>query len=130
MYILIVQNTTDKKITTYKVCDSGDSRMYFHFDNVDLTDLKEGEHRYFLICDNGFEVKITQNDAKDIHYDEDKYVIVSQGNLITAEDIYLVVKGEPYPIRIPVIAEGLIMVGEFKGDGKSYDKPQEYVQYV
>lgn len=129
MYKLIVQNTLDKTITQYSVEDAGTSKTYFIFNDVDMRDLKEGEHRYFLICDDGTPIKILQNDARQITHPEDRYILISENKLLTADDMYMIVKGEEYQIPIPVLASGLIMVGEFENNNTTYDKEQTYVQY-
>lgn len=128
-YKLIVQNTVDKTITSYDVEDRGTSKTYFIFNDVDMRGLKDGEHRYFVICDDGAPIKILQNDARQISNPEDRYIVVSENNILTADDFFLVVKGEEYQIPIPVLATGLMMVGDFVQNNTTYDKEQTYVQY-
>ena len=48
-YLLIIQNTTTKQIHFKMVGDCGDSKLYFHFPDVDLSELETGEHRYLHV---------------------------------------------------------------------------------
>ena len=131
-YILLVQNTTTKEIHHYYVEDDLSSKLYYHFEDVDLSELETGEHRYFLYetPENIDEpIFILQNDPRVVMYSEDTYVLVSGNKLLTAEDVILVIKGEEYQVQLCCVASGLIKVGSYKADGKQYDLPKQYKQY-
>ena len=130
-YILIIQNTTTKKIYTFLVDDCQDSRMYYHFEDVDLRELEVGEHRYLLFeaPEEDARTVVLQNDPRNTTVTQNKYILVSDNKIITADDVVLVYTGEDYQAPLCCVATGLIKVGDYAASNKQWDKPMEYKQY-
>ncbi len=101
-YLLIIQNTTTKQIHFKMVGDCGDSKLYFHFPDVDLSELETGEHRYLLFEAPADEdiVVILQNDPRRTTIKDNKYILVADNKILTADDVVLVYTGEDYSISV------------------------------
>lgn len=130
-YLLIIQNTTTKKIYWRMVGDCEDSKLYYHFPDVDLRELEVGEHRYMLFESPAEEdvTVIMQNDPRRTTITDNKYILVADNKILTADDVVLVVTGEDYQKPLCCKATGLIKVGNYEADNKQWDKPMEYKQY-
>ena len=130
-YLLIIQNTTTKQIHFKMVGDCGDSKLYFHFPDVDLSELETGEHRYLLFEAPADEdiVVILQNDPRRTTIKDNKYILVADNKILTADDVVLVYTGEDYDTPLCCVATGLMKVGKYDSDAKQWDKPTEYRQY-
>ena len=130
-YLLIIQNTTTKKIYWRMVGDCEDSKLYYHFPDVDLSELETGEHRYMLFEPPADEdvVVIMQNDPRRTTITDNKYILVADNKILTANDVVLVYTGEDYQKPLCCKATGLIKVGNYEADNKQWDKPMEYKQY-
>lgn len=128
---MIIQNTTTKTIYIRFVEDSDDSKLYFHFQDVDLAELEAGEHRYLLFEAPEDEAKLVllQNDPRRFTVTDNKYILVADNKILTADDVVLVYTGEDYQTPLCCVATGLIKVGDYTNDAKQWDKPQEYKQY-
>ena len=113
------------------VGDCSDSKLYFHFADVDLKDLTTGEYRYMLFeppADEDVTV-IMQNDPRRTTITDNKYILVADNKILTADDVVLVYTGEDYQTPLCCKATGLIKVGDYTSDGKQWDKPMEYKAY-
>ena len=130
-YLLIIQNTTTKQIHFKMVGDCGDSKLYFHFPDVDLSELETGEHRYLLFeaPEDDAKLVLLQNDPRRFTVTDNKYILVADNKVLTADDVVLVYTGEDYQTPLCCVATGLIKVGDYENDAKQWDKPQEYKQY-
>lgn len=130
-YLLIIQNTTTKKVYWKMVGDCEDSKLYYHFPDVDLSELEVGEHRYMLFEPPADEdvVVIMQNDPRRATVTDNKYILVADNKILTADDVVLVYTGEDYQTPLYCKATGLIKVGDYEADNKQWDKPMEYKQY-
>ena len=124
-YLLIIQNTTTKQIYFKMVGDCGDSKLYFHFPDVDLSDLTTGEYRYMLFEAPADEdiVVILQNDPRRTTIKDNKYILVADNKILTADDVVLVYTGEDYDTPLCCVATGLMKVGKYDSDTKQWDKP-------
>lgn len=131
-YVLIIQQTTTKKISSFNVVDELDAKQYYHFCDVDFRDLDEGEYRYFLVAnEEEYDLNVYQNDPRLITHTEDKYIIVAYNKFITAQDILLATTYDDYQVPADVVASGLLRIGEYVDKGQQqYDKPTEYKQYT
>lgn len=130
-YLLVLQNTTTKKIYFRMVGDCSDSRLFYHFPDVDLKELEVGEHRYLLFeapADEDVTV-IMQNDPRRTTITDNKYILVADNKILTADDVVLVYTGDDYQTPLCCKASGLIKVGNYTSDTKQWDKPMEYKQY-
>ena len=130
-YLLIIQNTTTKQIYFKMVGDCSDSKLYFHFPDVDLSELETGEHRYLLFeaPEDDARLVLLQNDPRRFTVTDNKYILVADNKILTADDVVLVYTGEDYQTPLCCVATGLIKVGDFENDTKQWDKPQEYKTY-
>ena len=130
-YLLIIQNTTTKQIYFKMVGDCGDSKLYFHFPDVDLSELETGEHRYLLFeaPEDDARLVLLQNDPRRFTVTDNKYILVADNKILTADDVVLVYTGEDYQTPLCCVATGLIKVGDYDNDTKQWDKPQEYKTY-
>lgn len=130
-YLLLIQNTTTKKIYVRFVEDCQDSKLYFHFSDVDLKELETGEHRYLLFDapEEDARLVLLQNDPRRFTVKDNKYILVADNKLITAGDVVLVTTGEDYDTPLCMVASGLIKVGDYTNKAKQWDKPMEYKQY-
>lgn len=130
-YLLIIQNTTTKQIHFKMVGDCGDSKLYFHFPDVDLSELETGEHRYLLFeaPEDDARLVLLQNDPRRFTVTDNKYILVADNKILTADDVVLVYTGEDYQTPLCCVATGLIKVGDYVNDAKQWDKPQEYKTY-
>ncbi len=130
-YLLIIQNTTTKQIYFKMVGDCGDSKLYFHFPDVDLSELETGEHRYLLFeaPEDDARLVLLQNDPRRFTVTDNKYILVADNKILTADDVVLVYTGEDYQTPLCCVATGLIKVGDYENDTKQWDKPQEYKTY-
>ena len=72
---------------------------------------------------------IMQNDPRRTTITDNKYILVADNKILTADDVVLVYTGEDYQTPLCCKATGLIKVGDYTSDGKQWDKPQEYKQY-
>lgn len=130
-YLLIVQNTTTKKVYWRLVSDCEDSKLYYHLSDVDLSELETGEHRYMLFespADDDV-IVVMQNDPRRTTVTENKYILVADNKILTADDVVLVYTGEDYQKPLCCLGTGLMKVGDYKSDTKQWDKPMEYKQY-
>lgn len=130
-YLLIIQNTTTKKIYVRMVDDCETSKLYYVFEDVDLRELEVGEHRYFLFNapeDDAVTV-LLQNDPRRFTITDNQYILVSDNKIITADDVVLVATGEDYQTPLCCVSSGLMKVGNYTQEGKQWDKPQEYKTY-
>ena len=130
-YLLLIQNTTTKKIYPFLVGDCQDSRMYYHFEDVDLRELEVGEHRYLLFeaPEEDARTVVFQNDPRRTTVTDNKYILVADNKIITADDVVLVYTGEDYQTPLCCVATGLIKVGDYVTKSRQWDKPMEYKQY-
>lgn len=130
-YLLIIQNTTTKQIYFRFVGDCEDSRFYYHFSDVDLRDLSVGEHRYLLFeaPEEEARVVVLQNDPRQTTVTENKYILVQDNKILTADDVVLIYTGEDYQEPLCCKATGLIKVGEYDNKAKQWDLPKQYKQY-
>lgn len=130
-YLLIIQNTVTKKIYPFLVGDCQDSRMYYHFEDVDLRELEVGEHRYLLFeaPEEDARTVVLQNDPRRTTVTDNKYILVSDNKILTADDVVLVYTGEGYQTPLCCKATGLIKVGNYTSDTKQWDKPISYKTY-
>ena len=130
-YLLLIQNTTTKKIYPFLVGDCQDSRMYYHFEDVDLRELEVGEHRYLLFeaPEEDARTVVFQNDPRRTTVTDNKYILVADNKIITADDVVLVYTGEDYQTPLCCVATGLIKVGDYVAKSRQWDKPMEYKQY-
>jgi hypothetical protein len=130
-YILIIQNTTTKQIYIFFVADCEDTKLYFHFPDVDLSKLETGEHRYLLFeaPEEGARTVLLQNDPRRYTVTDNMYVLVADNKILTADDVVLTTTGEDYQTPLCCVATGLIKVGDYVQGGKQWDKPMEYKQY-
>lgn len=130
-YLLILQSTVTKKIHYYMVSDCSDSKMYHHFPDVDLSDLTTGEYRYMLYeapADDDI-VVVMQNDPRRTTIKDNKYILVADNKILTADDVVLVYTGEEYDTPLCCVATGLMKVGKYDSDSKQWDKPMSYKSY-
>jgi hypothetical protein len=97
-YLLVLQSTVIKQIHFRMVGDCGDSKLYFHFPDVDLSELETGEHRYLLFEAPADEdiVVLLQNDPRRTTIKDNKYILVADNKILTADDVVLVYTGEDY----------------------------------
>ena len=130
-YLLLIQSTVTKKIYVRFVEDCGDSKLYFHFPDVDLKELETGEHRYLLFeaPEEDARVVIMQNDPRRTTVTDNKYILVADNKILTADDVVLVYTGEDYQTPLCCVASGLMKVGGYTQGDKQWDKPMEYKQY-
>lgn len=130
-YLLIIQNTTTKKVYWRLVSDCEDSKLYYHLSDVDLSELETGEHRYMLFESPAEDdvIVVMQNDPRRTTVTENKYILVADNKILTADDVVLVYTGEDYQTPLCCLATGLIKVGDYTSNGKQWDKPMEYKQY-
>ena len=130
-YLLIIQNTTTKKVYWRLVSDCEDSKLYYHLSDVDLSELETGEHRYMLFESPAEDdvIVVMQNDPRRTTVTENKYILVADNKILTADDVVLVYTGEDYQTPLCCLATGLIKVGDYTSNGKQWDKPQEYKTY-
>ena len=130
-YLMILQNTTTKHIKWMMVDDCEDSKLYYHFPDVDLSDLEVGEHRYLIFnppADDDVTV-IMQNDPRRTTVTDNKYILVADNKILTADDVVLVYTGEDYQTPLCCVATGLIKVGTYKQTTRQWDKPTSYKTY-
>lgn len=130
-YLLIIQSTTTKKVYWRLVSDCEDSKLYYHLSDVDLSELETGEHRYMLFESPAEDdvIVVMQNDPRRTTVTENKYILVADNKILTADDVVLVYTGEDYQTPLCCLATGLIKVGDYTSNGKQWDKPMEYKQY-
>lgn len=130
-YLLILQSTVTKKIHFQMVEDCEDSRLLYHFQDVDLRELKTGEYRYLLFnppADDDVTV-ILQNDPRRTTVTDNKYILVAENKILTADDVVLVYTGEDYEVPLCCVATGLIKVGTYEQKTKQWDRPTAYKTY-
>lgn len=127
-YLLVLQSTVTKKIHFRMVGDCSDSKLYYHFPDVDLKDLTTGEYRYMLFEAPADEdiVVIMQNDPRRTTVRENKYILVADNKILTADDVVLVYTGEDYQTPLCCKASGLLKVGNYESGTKQWDKPTVY----
>lgn len=130
-YLLIIQNTTTKQIYIRFVEDCEDSRFYYHFPEVDLKELETGEHRYLLFeaPEEDARMVLLQNDPRRFTVTDNKYVLVADNKILTADDVVLVYTGADYQTQLCCVATGLMKIGDYTNNKKQWDKPQSFKQY-
>ena len=103
-YSLILLNNTTKKTKLYIYSpDLEDSRLYYHFQGLDTSDLDEGEYTYYLV----------ENEETDP-------IEVYPNNVRKST-----MNGKP----IQIVAVGIIRIGNYTRPSTEYNPSSTYKQY-
>lgn len=130
-YLLLIQSTVRKTIYVRYVEDCQSSRFYYHFPDVDLKELEPGEYRYLLFeaPEDDARLVLLQNDPRRFTVTDNKYILVADNKILTADDVVLAYTGEDYQTPLCCVATGLMKIGDYTNNKKQWDKPQSFKQY-
>lgn len=104
-YSILLRNNTTKETSVFNKTDQENSRLYYHFKNVDTSNLDEGEYTYYIILNP-----------------ESETITIYPNNIEKST-----INGE----TIVIVATGLVRVGNYdsRNNNTEYNYGQKYKQY-